>query len=216
MIVEGVDDKFAVIQLMKHHTDWTDDKTKVPVHLEYAGDVDQILAASFIPAKLRESGLEVLGVILDADEEFSNRWQRLRKICAQEFEDVPETMPPAGLILQKADLRLGIWIMPNNQDPGMLETFLLQLIKDTDPPPLAYAQEVTKEAKVRRAPYKDAHVKRAEIHSWLAWQDPPGQALGRAITSKTLDPRGPLAAPFIDWFLKLYDLPRKAAPAIVV
>jgi len=37
MVVEGVEDKFAVIELMGHHIDWPQDKTLAPVRIELGG-----------------------------------------------------------------------------------------------------------------------------------------------------------------------------------
>jgi hypothetical protein len=98
MVVEGEDDKFAIIQLMSHHTNWPGGKDNAPVRLEAAASVDAILAENFLSTKLKESGTKVLGVVLDADENFDGRWQRTRQICAKLFKDVPEKMPANGLI----------------------------------------------------------------------------------------------------------------------
>ena len=211
MIVEGEDDKFAIIELMGHHTDWPDDKTKAPVWLEAVGDAGGILADGYITAKLQESGTSILGIVFDADEQFASRWSRIKQICDSLFDDVPPTMPNSGLILanQNAGTKLGVWIMPDNNQHGMIETFLQGLIEISNPPPVTYAKSVVAEARNLNAPYRDAHIVKAEIHSWLAWQDPPGQPLGRAITTFTLNPHAASAKPFVEWFLDLYGLEPK-------
>jgi hypothetical protein len=207
MLVEGEDDKFAIIELMGNHTEWPADKNKAPVWLESVGSPEEILAEGFISAKLNESGTKVVGVVLDADVHFDARWLRIKQISKKLFNQVPEQMPPKGLILQDDSHgpRFGVWIMPDNSQHGMLETFLQGLVGET--PLLTYAKAVVVEARRLSAPCKDAHVEKAEIHSWLAWQDPPGQALGRAITTLTLNPHAAKAKPFIEWFLELYQLP---------
>jgi hypothetical protein len=206
LLVEGEEDKFAIVELMGHHTDWPNDKLGAPVWLEPVGSVESILAEGFVSAKLYESGTKILGAVLDADAQFDSRWSRVNQICSGLFANVPPQMPAEGLILQDSPEgpRLGVWIMPDNRQHGMLETFLKGLV--TEAPLLEYAQSVVVEARKRTAPCKDVHIEKAEIHSWLAWQDPPGQALGRAITSLTLNPRSDSAQPFVDWFLKLYRL----------
>jgi len=72
-----------------------------------------------------------------------------------------------------------------------------------------YAKEAFATAKQRGAPYSEFHVDKALIHTWLAWQDPPGEALGRALTRKTLDPHAEAAKPFINWFVGLYKIEGK-------
>jgi hypothetical protein len=211
MIVEGEDDKFAIIELMGHHTDWPADKKNAPVLLEVGGGASEILAEGYIPARLKESGTRVLGVVFDADEYFAGRWQRLRQICTSVFTKVPTDADPNGIILQEEEEgpRLGVWIMPNNVNHGMLETFLHTLIQARHAPLFAYAESVVIEARRQGAACKEVHIDKSKIHSWLAWQDPPGQALGRAITTLTLNPHAETARPFVEWFLRLYGLTRK-------
>ncbi|MGD0192841.1 MAG: DUF3226 domain-containing protein [Rhizomicrobium sp.] len=210
MIVEGEDDKHAIVELMGHHTEWPDDKFKAPVWLEAVGSPEAILAEGFIPTKLDESGTTTLGVVFDADTEFDSRWRRTKQICEKFFPKVPEQIDPAGLILEnKEGKRLGVWMMPDNKNHGMIETFLQSLIHERSAPLLAFAESVVVDARHRGAPCRECHIDKSEIHSWLAWQDPPGQALGRAITSMTLDPHSDSAKPFVEWFLNLYRLERK-------
>jgi hypothetical protein len=56
------------------------------------------------------------------------------------------------------------------------------------------------------APDKDAHLDKARIHTWLAWQDPPGRQLHQAIMERILAPESENAQPFIRWFKELYML----------
>jgi hypothetical protein len=44
------------------------------------------------------------------------------------------------------------------------------------------------------------------MHTWLAWQEPPGARLHEAVRNHALDPRAPLARSFVDWMKRLYDL----------
>jgi hypothetical protein len=110
MVVEGEDDKFAIIELMGHHTDWPDDKKLAPVLLEAVGDPNSMLKEAYIPTKLNESGTKTLGLVFDADENFHGRWNRVRQICDGLFQNVPREMPKTGLILQNGPQgqRLGI------------------------------------------------------------------------------------------------------------
>ncbi|ALF56188.1 hypothetical protein ACX27_30425 [Nostoc piscinale CENA21] len=58
------------------------------------------------------------------------------------ISDIPEQLPDTGLIHTIEDgIKFGIWIMPDNQISGMLETFLACLIKYEDESIWQYAQE---------------------------------------------------------------------------
>ncbi len=74
---------------------------------------------------------------------------------------------------------------------GMMETFLAYLIPDECVPLWQYAQEVSTEAKVRGALFTAAHAEKANIHSWLAWQNPPGLELHQAVMKRIFDPSHP-------------------------
>ncbi len=208
MVVEGHEDKYAVIQLMGYHIAWPDDKVNAPVRIELGGGVDDILATGFISSKLKESGVDILGVVLDADDSFDVRWRRIRTLCAGIFPAMPVIMPTAGLIISNDDgMRFGLWIMPDNVSHGMLETFLRYLVPDASEPLMQFATTTVEEARnARGAPCRECHVDKALVHTWLAWQDPPGQPLGRAITAKILDPHKDPAKAFVAWFRELYAL----------
>jgi len=121
--------------------------------------------------------------------------------------DIPDEMPEEGLVLELDGVRFGAWIMPDNKKSGMIETFAYQLINEDDKEIWTYAQEAALVAKNDKgASWKDRHKDKACIHSFLAWQDPPGMSLGVAITKKTLDPKSPNAKKFVDWFKRLYEL----------
>jgi ABC-type glycerol-3-phosphate transport system substrate-binding protein len=97
--------------------------------------------------------------------------------------------------------------MPDNQTQGMLETFLKYLVPDERQSLWEYAQEVTQEAKQKGARFKDPHhLDKANIYTWLAWQNPPGRQLHDAVKQKILNPNHPKAQDFVKWFKALYDL----------
>jgi hypothetical protein len=207
MIVEGHDDLGSVVHLMKHHVNWPDDERSRPVDIRLGKSDSQILDKAFIGTILKQSGLKILSIMLDADGSVHNRWRSVRGVLVDSFPALPETMPERGVITENDNgLRIGVWIMPDNKAPGMLETFLHYLLPADATPSWAYAQSAAQEAKNAGAPYKDVHFIKAAIHTWLAWQDPPGERFGIAITRRILDPYSPSAASFICWFRDLYKL----------
>lgn len=101
--------------------------------------------------------------------------------------------------------------MPDNRTGGMLETFLAYMIRDQSQPLWKYTKEVVSQvsqSKEFQAPFKEAHIDKANIYTWLAWQKQPGRQLHQAIKEHILDPRypHPKAEAFFHWFKSLYEL----------
>ena len=159
-----------------------------------------------IETQLKASGLEALGVLIDADEDTDRRFQQVRSRGLKRFPSLPPALPPGGLVHEEDGLRFGVWIMPDNQSRGMLETFLTFLRPAGNPALDTHAQESCAKAKALAAPYKDVHADKARIHAWLAWQDPPGRQLHQAVLERILDPSSPHAAAFVTWVKKLFAL----------
>jgi hypothetical protein len=69
-----------------------------------------------------------------------------------------------------------------------------------------FAQEVAQEAKNKGAAFTAPHFDKANIYTWLAWQNPPGRQLHQAIMERILSPNHPNAQGFVSWFKALYGL----------
>lgn len=120
---------------------------------------------------------------------------------------MPDQIPAEGLEVVHADgPRFGVWIMPNNRFKGMLEDLLVQLIPDKSSHLREMARNCVAEARDNSAPFRDVHERKAEIYTWLAWQDPPGLRLHEAVKHRVLDPKRPESRPFVDWFRRLFRL----------
>lgn len=66
------------------------------------------------------------------------------------------------------------------------------------------ARKCAAEAGGKGAPFRDAHERKAEIFTWLAWGDPPGLRLHEAVKHRVLDPKRPESRPFVNWFRRLF------------
>ena len=89
---------------------------------------------------------------------------------------------------------------------GMLETFLTYMIPEDGATLWQFAQAVTSEAKGKGAVFTELHLDKANIYTWLAWQNPPGRQLHQAIMERILHPNHPNAQRFVTWFKTLYGL----------
>jgi hypothetical protein len=171
------------------------------------GGISEILDRDFINTKVKESGLEILGIMIDADENPGGRWESLRSIFEYLLSDIPMNIPSKGFIGKSNNgLRIGFWIMPNCSSKGMLEDFLQYLVPDDCQDLWNHAQASFRSALKYGAPCQNSHASKAAIHTWLAWQEPPGERFGAALSQKILDPHADSAMPFVGWFKKLYLL----------
>lgn len=50
------------------------------------------------------------------------------------------------------------------------------------------------------------HQIKAEIHTWLAWQEEPGRPMGQAITKRYFDANAPHAQKLIGWVRQFFNL----------
>lgn len=202
LLVEGNDDFHVVCALCERHSIPETFSVEIPGQ---DGGVEALLKS--IPVRLKVSGLEALGIVLDADQNVQDRWfavcHRLRDAG---YVELPSRPDPNGLtVAPPGRPRVGVWLMPDNQLRGMLEDFVSVLIPDGDPlAPRAHncLQEIEREG-LRRFPPEQ--YPKAFIHTWLAWQKVPGRPMGQAITARVLEHNSPLADRFVRWLNRLFN-----------
>ncbi len=206
LIVEGEQDKRVIPEFIEAKgISWGERRDTAIVDIEVYGG-NQFIDSDFIGTELKASGLTNLGLIVDADDNPSGCWESIRNACLKIMPDFPQKLPNTGLIHENNGIKFGVWIMPDNQQKGMLETFLAYMVTDKNEYLWKYAQEVVKEAKNKGAAFKDSHFDKANIYTWLAWQNEPGRQLHQAIKERILNPKHPKAEMFFNWFKALYDL----------
>lgn len=208
LLVEGKEDKWVIPQLIEANgICWGEDSDTWIVEIDECDGFESMVKQGLIETELKASNLEALGIIADANNNAGKKWDRLRERCGASFSDLPDYLPEGGLIAENdAGLKLGVWLMPDNQSHGMMETFLTYLVPDDGDSVLKHAESARDGARALGAPYKDAHADKAKIHTWLAWQDPPGQQLHGAVMQRLLDPCSPHAAAFVKWFRSLFGV----------
>jgi hypothetical protein len=205
LLVEGQDDLRVVPYLVESAGMAWGPKSNPIVRIQDCGGVDELLSPGEIEAYLKASSLDALGVLVDADESAEARWAAIRSRVLHRFPDAPISMDPDGIVLRDGDgLSFGAWIMPDNINRGMMETFLMYLRPAENDALLALSRDVAAEATLRGAPYRQCHADKAQIHSWLAWQDPPGLQLHIAVLKRVLTNRPECWLKFIAWFCRLY------------
>lgn len=148
---------------------------------------------------------EVIGLVLDADDsDATRRWQSVKDRLSHYPYQLPDKPTSSGILIDAIDdkPRLGVWLMPNNADSGMLEDFCYLL---AEPEARSFAAECVDKAEAKKVTtFKAAHRSKAVVHTYLAWQDEPGQPLGQAITRQSLRSDEQIALQFIEWLRELF------------
>jgi hypothetical protein len=193
LLVEGKDDQHVLWALLQAHA--------VPQTFSVLAieGIERLLDQ--LPSRLKGSDLECLSVIVDADEDIANRWLQLKaRLENAGCTGVPEHPARDGTVAQIPDgPRVGVWLMPDNHLPGMLESFLAFLVPEGDALlPLVDEFLTTKVVSPRRR-FRDAHLPKARIHTWLAVQEEPAKPLGQAITARYLNAHRAVVTPFVNW-----------------
>ncbi len=200
LLVEGVSDREVVYHL-SNHAEIAKDSFTVVCKDSY----EKLLKSLF--EEVDASEIEHLGILVDADLNIENRWQsissRLRQCGYEIFSDQPSEN--GTIVNSPRKPRLGIWIMPNNKVPGILEDFISFLVPPNDSL-MPIASEVVRRIPLENRRFIAKDTPKATIYTWLAWQAEPGEPIGRAITDKYFDANLPLAQIFLRWLKQLFDL----------
>ncbi len=199
LLVEGKNDFHVLGHLLDYH--------KVPEVLTITDKEGFENIRETLDVELDRSGLECLGIIVDADSDINARWASLRdRLRNRGYTDCPDTPDPNGTIMhQQGKPTVGVWIMPDNTHPGMLEHFIEFLVPAND---LLWqkAADCLQEIPEEERRFSPEHAKKAHLHTWLAWQEEPGKPMGQAITARYLDADAPHAHTLVAWLRNLFAL----------
>jgi hypothetical protein len=222
--VEGKSEQQIIPYLMEENgIPWPDNP--YPVYIHDKGGFTNISnkddLCSFFKSHLRMSHF---GIIVDADElapcdsqrRPQRRWESLQNTITKFLPDIrPIELQKDGVIFQVSqsatipnDVKFGVWVMPDNQNPGMLETFLARLIPDESPELWHHAQSSVTRARELNAPFKEVDLNKINLRTWLTWQNKPDSQILSAINvhPPLLQLTHQNAQTFVTWFKTLYDL----------
>jgi hypothetical protein len=201
LLVEGIDDE----HVFKHICG---NRGVPPLDaIKPHGGVDRLLESIPVYLKASNDG-DIVGVVVDADTDLDARWQALRlRLKGAGYHSLPEHPDTSGTILPSPAgtllPRVGIWLMPDNKTAGILEDFLRFLV------PIGSTLYSHVESSVALIPSSECRFgplgkPKANIHTWLAWQEEPGKPLGTAITARYLDPDVGEVDAVVTWLMRLF------------
>ena len=194
LLVEGEDDRHVVRHLRDRQPDMPQfdicDKRGFPNLRDSIGP------------EIKAPGRTALGILVDANDDLTARWQAIAYRLGQAAINLPR--PPAaqaGTVVDGTP-RVGVWLMPDNQSAGELEDFIQRLIPAGDPVwPRAETYIDGIPADDRR--FATEKMLRAKIHAWLATRAEP-RKMGSAIGVGDLNANHPLSTQLVDWLRRLF------------
>lgn len=127
LLVEGRSEENAIREFYKQ---W-----KIDINFDISSEGSITKLKTSFKMHLKSSNiLRKLWVIIDADASYACACQSIRDILERSGKyNPPLQLCSNGLILtpiDENDLVVGVWIMPNNQDVGMLEDFMMGIIPE--------------------------------------------------------------------------------------
>lgn len=201
LIFEGDDDKHVVMKLLYNHQ-----HNGKRLDEFFSPKVKDGIATliNTLNEELKATDLGTLGVILDADTNLANQWASVTRVLGLHgCQNIPPTPDTTGTIMGTQDgKKIGIWVMPNNQQNGALEDFVGSLIVPTDDLWDKAKADVNNIPTTQRR-FRPTYLSKAQVHTWLAWQEEPGTRMGGAFSRRYLDPNCPQAIAFVDWIKRL-------------
>ena len=196
LIVEGNDERHVIEKLLNRHG------IESPrFEIEPKGGFTELHKSIY--NEVNAPGRRVLGIVADANDEPRQRWQSISSKLKEASCDVPAKPSAGGAVFSGPhDIRVGVWLMPDNQQPGELENFVADLIPGSDliwPMAQRFIDDIP--PSLRRFPPQK--LKRAHVHAWLATREKP-RPMGLAITAGDLQHDAPISARFVQWVQNLF------------
>jgi len=195
VLVEGSDDLHLIKNVAREHG------VDIEKEIHSCEGIEPLLD-EVLPVSLK-GGYEAIAVVVDADTDLEARWNAVAHRLTAAGYEVPPLPPNDGLILSTRRPAVGVWLMPDNALPGSLEDFAKHLI----PPDDALWPRATKAVDdIPAAERRFAATRKAEIHTYLAWQKDPGAPLGLAVTKKYFQTDSDLCRRFVAWLRQLKEI----------
>ncbi|MBI3230180.1 MAG: hypothetical protein HYZ45_08420 [Burkholderiales bacterium] len=160
----------------------------------------------------QDVGRSHLALVVDADSPatdglgFRKTWEKITPT----LEKAGYTIPPypnksnSGTIFQHNDglPAIGLWVMPDNFNKGFLEDFVKKTLKAEEKSLFSHA--ATTVSALQNPKFKQHHLSKAEVATYMAWQETPGQGLHGALGAKLLQFDKGVGNNFIVWLQQCF------------
>ena len=211
LIVEGSSDEFFFKKMCLKHG--FDVEVAVDTPSIFGGrDTKQgVLNILQVAIKQLESSyLERLGIIIDSDYIVNGGGlentllQIHNKIKDHGYPSPYQRLPNSGIYFEgENDLpKLGVWVMPNNLDEGMLEDWMLSICHPNEQ---KFLNNVTQIVTTMPSPrFSKIHEAKAIANTWLAWQKKPDRGLYNLFQEGLIDENHQNYKNWLDWMTEIF------------
>jgi hypothetical protein len=200
LLVEGINDKHVINNLLKIH----DLELAEEIKIRHKQGITNILETLKIEV---DANQDFLGIVVDANASIKSRWQSLTdRLKEFGYSEISEKPVENGLILESEDFlpKLGIWVMPNNKLLGKIEDFIRLLVAKEKENLWQIVEKSVNEIPNEHKLFAEKDISKAQIHTFLAWQEEPGRPMGESITRRYFQPDAPDAQNFVNWLKRLF------------
>lgn len=174
-------------------------------------------AISLLPKLLDQMETQTvthLGLVVDADSPKTNglgfvgTWDKVTAILQGQGYSIPTRpiKPGSGTLFQHSDglPPVGLWIMPDNCSNGFLEDFIQKSLAGSEKD---LFQRATSAVAALPEPRKFTphHQSKAEVATWLTWQEIPGQGMHGVVGANLLNFEKGLAKQYLDWLKVVFS-----------
>lgn len=197
LLVEGQNDMHVVHHLWRRH--YNSDPN---FHVSVKDGIDNLLSS--IRGEVLNEARTSVGILLDADDDPTNRWEAVANKL-KEASIIPPSNPSLSSTIIESDPRVGVWLMPDNQHSGELEGFVAGMVPSSDPVwrlSERYIDGIPE--KERKFADSDRKILKAKTHAWLAARKFPG-LMGVAIREGDLDVEVQACKDLVNWLQNLFE-----------
>ncbi len=226
LFTEGEVDSYFIQSLLKFFN------LKLGINIEPKAGIEKLhkyFKSTDLIKELNDGNIQRFAIIADADSfeqnkrGFNNSRQTLIEHLNPILQELgiatfPSTIDSNNLgkgeIYKNQDITVGLWIMPNHQNDGYLETFISNTINlnqklhhDLTQADLKdYATHCLNQLKVKEIQlFKEYYQDKANLYTWLAWQKKPTQYLNNIIEADLLDTNTESIQNFKQWLVDCFS-----------
>ena len=192
ILVEGQTDKVIIEKIVRK-------ATCKEVTFSVQNGINNLLKR--IKTYPKASGARRIGIIIDANNDLKGRWQSVcDKLRKSKLEiELPNMPDRDGFIQECGQQSIGIWLMPDNRNPGMIEDFIQKIIPDDNRWELAV--EFIDKAMENGIAFQES---KAKVHAWLAVVE-PGLRFGTVMDKNVFEFDNEDFHRFENWICKFLD-----------
>lgn len=211
LLVEGPNDKFFFEALLRKNK-LEKIITTSPAR-ELGGFNTKQGAINLLPSlvqNLIDGNTERLGLIIDSDTVQNGGGidltltQIADKIVSFGYERKPIRSNHGGFLFPSTDglPAIGTWVMPNNKDEGTIEHWISKLVNTPQKP--LFTDACAAVGKISTPLFPPIRKPKAEVATWLAWQEIPGKGLDYTITGDLLNNSDQQYVNLLNWVKEVF------------